>query len=120
MITNNLNLPQPLVDALAFDDYDRGESDITTTELSKPVRIRQLEIRHADEIAEDAADGMWRLLGNIGHKILERADTTNHLAEERIYATIGGWKVGGKIDLLGPDLTLDDYKFTSTWAVKDA
>jgi hypothetical protein len=87
--------------------------DISVTGLILPPRIRQLEIRHSDEIVEDVSEGIWRLIGSVGHKILERADTTNHLAEERLTARVAGWTVSGKADLLGPDMVLDDYKFRS-------
>lgn len=119
MITNQNDLPAPLVSALSFDDYDKGDANISTSGTIQPVRIRQLEIRHADEITEDASERLWLMLGSIGHKIIERADTTNHLSEERIYAKVAGWTVSGKADLLGPDMILDDFKFTSVWAIKE-
>jgi hypothetical protein len=76
-------------------------------------------IRHDDEIEEDAADRIWALMGQIGHKILERANTDNHLPEERLTAQVLGWTLSGAHDLLTPEMSLDDYKFTSVWAVKD-
>ncbi len=117
--TNKANLPQPLVSAIRFSDYDKV-GDISVTGLILPPRIRQLEQRHAEEITVDAADEIWRLIGSIGHKILERADVDNHLAEERLTMPANGWTVSGKADLLDPDMTLSDYKFTSVWAIKDA
>jgi hypothetical protein len=117
--TNNLNLPAPLASAVQADQYDRV-GDISVTSLILPPRIRQLEIRHSDEIVEDVSEGIWRLIGSVGHKILERADTTNHLAEERLTARVAGWMISGKADLLGPDMTLDDYKFRSVWAMLNA
>ena len=119
--TNNANLPQPLVSAIQFSDYDKV-GDISVTGLIQPPRIRQLMLRHDKEITEDVSEGIWRLIGSIGHKILERADTDNHLSEERLRMYTGepDWAISGKADLLGPDMTLSDYKFTSVWAVKDA
>ena len=117
--TNAANLPQPLVSAIAFSDYDKI-GDISVTGLIQPPRIRQLTKRHNSEITEDASECIFRLLGSLGHKVLERSDTDNHLSEERLVMHINGWTVSGKADLLGPDMTLDDYKFTSVWAIKDA
>src|SRR5262245_6984769 len=97
--TNNWNLPAPLASAIIAEDYHKV-GDISVTGLITPVRIRQLEIRYAHEIVEDVADGVWRLIGSIGHKILERADTPNDLKEERLTAEIAGWTVSGKPDLL--------------------
>ncbi len=116
--TNNANLPQPLVSAIRFSDYDKV-GDVSVTGLILPPRIRQLEQRHGEEITVDAADEIWRLIGSIGHKILERADTDNHLAEERLTMQVNGWTVSGKADLLDSEMTLSDYKFTSVWAIKD-
>jgi len=41
--------------------------------------------------------------------------------EERLFAEVAGWTVSGQFDrmLLFPDGTLQDYKFTSVWAVPD-
>ena len=120
--TNTSNLPQPLVSAIQFSDYDKV-GDISVTGLIQPPRISQLTKRHNNEITEDVSEGIWRLIGSIGHKILERADTDNHLSEERLQMYSGdpdGWMVSGKADLLAPDMTLSDYKFTSVWAIKDA
>ena len=116
--TNSANLPQPLVSAIANDQYDKV-GDISVTSLILPPRIRVLMKRHADEITEDVSEGIWRLVGSIGHKILERSNTYNHLAEERLTAYMLGWLVSGKADLLGPEMTLDDYKFISVWSLLD-
>jgi hypothetical protein len=118
MWTNNANLPAPLVSAITYSDYDKV-GDISVTSLLLPPRIRQLTRRHANEIVEDISEGIWRLMGSMGHKILERADTDNHLPEERLTTQLHGWTVSGKADLLAPDMTLSDYKFTSVWAMKD-
>lgn len=113
--TNTHDLPAPLVSAIKFSDYDKV-GHISVSGLIAPPRKRVLERRHDAEITEDVAEGIWRLIGSIGHKILERADTDNHLAEQRITTELHGWTISGKADLLGPDMTLSDYKFTSVYA----
>src|SRR5690348_15581374 len=95
--TNVADLPQPLASAIMFSDYDTV-GDISVTGLIQPVRIRQLTKRHSAEITEDVSDGIWRLIGSIGHKILERSNTVNHLAEERLTTTLHGWTISGKAD----------------------
>lgn len=117
--TNTENLPQPLVSAIQFSDYD-SVGDISVTGLIQPPRIRQLTKRHNNEIVEDISEGIWRLIGSVGHKILERSNTDNHLSEERLTTKLLGWTISGKADLLAPNGTLDDYKFRSVWAMKDA
>jgi hypothetical protein len=121
-ITNNANLPEAIVRAVTYDDYDYEDAgDISASGLIKPPRMRWLEKRHDDEIVVDAADLIWRMIGSIGHKILERAADPNTLYEERLTTTVLGWVVTGKFDVLHEKngLGIDDFKFTSVWAVKD-
>jgi len=114
-LTNKFNLPQPLVSAIENDPY-KQVGDISVTGLISAPRKRQLEIRHKDDITEDASDRIWMLLGTSVHAILERADTRNHLAEERLTAEVLGWVVSGQPDLLGPDGVLTDWKVTSVFS----
>jgi hypothetical protein len=107
--------------AVERDDYDRGKSDFTVTELLNPPRQRALIRKHKDEIAEDVSDRLWALFGQIGHTILERAGMEN-LVERRFYATVAGKIVGGKADLIlkpGNKAKLIDYKFCSHYTTKD-
>jgi hypothetical protein len=120
-LTNKLSLPEPILRAVERDDYDRGKSDFTVTELLQPPRQRALVRQHKDEITEDVSDRLWALFGQIGHTILERAGMEN-LVERRFYATVSGKMIGGKADLiLKPDqkAKLIDYKFCSHYTVKD-
>ena len=116
-ITNHADLPEAIVEAIRRDPYDPGDCDISVTRLIGPPQLRILERRHADEIEEDASDRIWALVGQIGHRILERAEA-EALAETRLFAQAGGWTVSGQFDrmVLLPDGTLQDYKFTSVWA----
>lgn len=117
-LTNELNLPEPLYAAIANDDYDPGDSDITVTQLISPPRQVALMRLYGDKITEDASDRIYSLVGQAIHTILERAGKTG-IREQRLYAWIGGWKVGGKFDRLAlindPEgiPTLQDYKVMS-------
>ena len=113
--TNVHNLPAPLVSAILNDPYDR-QGDISITGLIRSPRQRILEKRHDAEIAQDVSDRLWSLLGQSVHAILERADTTNHLSEERLGAELHGWKITGKPDLLTPEMIIQDYKVTSVYS----
>lgn len=118
IITNNLNLPQPLVDAVARDPYEAPNCDISVTALLKPARAVALEKLHAHELTEDASDRLWALLGQIGHLILERA-ATRSIIERRFYTTVDGWSISGRVDIILPTAQLIDYKVTSAFTVKD-
>lgn len=122
-LTNNLGLPEAIVRAVSNDDYDRGKSDFTVTELISPPQLVALRRLHSDEIIEDVSDRIWILLGKSIHAILESAGD-NELKEERLYTTINGVCVGGQFDRLalrhshyGAKLVLSDYKLTSAWSV---
>lgn len=117
-LTNNLNLPQPLVEAVANDEYDRGAAHISITGLLRPPRLSALEEAHAEEITEDAADRIWSLVGQVVHGVLERADKTG-IAERRLWMQVEGWTVSGQMDRYQDGL-LQDYKFVTAWKFKAA
>lgn len=116
-ITNTLNLPEAFLDAVVYDDYDPGESDITVTGLILPPQIAYLRRKHWDEITEDVSERLFVLGGKAIHYVLEKA-RSNDIREKRVYAEIDGWKVGGQLDnlCLWKGL-LSDYKWTSVYAV---
>lgn len=120
ILTNKLGLPKSIEQAVRNDPYSSGDAHISVTGLIGPARKKALEKIHAAELTEDVADRIWSLMGQIAHGILERAD---HEAwtEERLYITRHGWRISGQFDrmLLEDDGLLQDYKITSTWAVKD-
>ncbi len=70
-LTNLLSLPQPIVDAVANDDYSRGNADISVTSLISPPRQVALLGQHYDELTEDVSDRIYSLFGKAIHKIIE-------------------------------------------------
>lgn len=119
ILTNKLNLPQAIVEAVKNDDYDSGESDITVTQLISPPRMIELRRQHDEQLEEDASDRIWALEGQIMHGILERANKTE-LAEKRFYMEILGWKLGGKMDTLEfNEGIVTDWKRTSVYHIKN-
>jgi hypothetical protein len=120
IITNRLGLPSSIVKAVTNDKYTRGDAHISVTGLIGPARKRALEIQHAAEVTEDASERIWSLMGQIAHGILERADDAGW-CEERLFIERHGWRISGQFDryLLEGNGLLQDYKVTSTYAVKD-
>lgn len=118
-ITNNQNLPQPLVDAVKNDSYDgpRDPKSISVTTLLKPPRVTALEQIHDPDIEEDAADRIWSLMGQVVHGILERADSTG-VSERRLTMEVEGWTVSGAMDRY-IDGVLQDYKVVTAYKFKD-
>jgi hypothetical protein len=143
-LTNRLNLPQAIVDAVTNHGYSKGDADISVTGLLKPPRLAVLEEKHdpekgdADisvtgllkpprlavleekhdpEIVEDVMDRIWSLWGQSTHKILEMANRTA-IAERRLSIEMEGWKISGGMDLYQEnDGMLVDYKTTSVWSL---
>mgnify|MGYP001214700528 CR=1 FL=1 len=121
--TNELNLPDAIVRAVTNDPYDKGDADFSVTGLIGPVRAKALTVRHDAEIVEDVSERLFSLYGQVGHAILERADTD--ALPERFYLTreYKGCKivVSGRGDslVLSDGGLLDDYKLTRVWSVMD-
>lgn len=121
-ITNNNNLPEPLVAACSVDFYSKGDSDFSTTGLLRPARIVALENLHQDELQEDVMDRIYRLTGQTKHVVLERAALSNpdYLVERRFFSKIHHadqtFNISGQLDLYDPKTkTLYDWKETSVW-----
>lgn len=121
-LTNLLDLPLPIVRAVAADPYDNQGSDATVTELIGPPRLGALRRAHAAEIVEDASQRIWSLWGRAIHHILEQAgrDLPDTLTEERLFTTVRGWKVSGALDTHSlVNHRLSDYKAVAWYGVKD-
>lgn len=116
-LSNSQNLPQPLYDAVKNDPYSNGGADISVTSLLKPPRQRALEIKHSDQITEDAADRIWSLMGQIVHGILERA-SVDPVAERRLTVKCLGWTVSGGMDAYYDHGLVQDYKVVTSYRFK--
>lgn len=75
-IVNKSGVSPALAMALSVENYSKGASDISVTELLQPPRIRQLLSRHGDEIEEDASDLIYRMFGKITHEIIHMIQLT--------------------------------------------
>jgi archaellum biogenesis ATPase FlaH len=119
-LTNKSNLPNVIKRAVANDPYDSSGSDISTTRLITPPRIRVLEARHWENLTEDVADKIFALLGSSVHHVIERAVTDEDIAELRLFHEVNGWTLSGQFDLLTAKGELIDFKVTSAWSALDA
>jgi hypothetical protein len=119
--TNKFNLPQPFMDAVCSDEYQRGDAEFTATELIKPSRILSYTRKYWDEIVEDASERIWAFQGQTKHIVLERIAKTNpsrYLVEKRFECTmpVTGAKISGQLDLFDKETgILYDWKETSVW-----
>ena len=119
-ITNKLNLPPAIYNAVCNDTYDGNiENTYSATTLIKDPCEIILTNRHAAEIEEDASESLYALLGSALHEVLERAkEDENEIREERLFYEFPEGAISGKFDSFdatpGKEV-LRDYKCTSTW-----
>ena len=123
-ITNKSNLPKVIERAVINDPYDSSGSNISTTRLIAPPRIRVLEMRNWDLIEDDVSNRIFSLLGQSVHHILERSKLKVDLAERRLFykddKITNGWTLSGQFDLLSRQGDLTDFKVTSAFAALQA
>lgn len=120
-LTNDHNLPPALMVAAMSDDYDKGEADISVTELIGPARHRVMEQRHYAEITQDVSMRAFALLGDAVHHLMEHGDDPSDvIKEERLFATRQNWTISGQIDRMERTkggFLITDYKLTSVQSV---
>jgi len=122
--TNLYGLPPLVVDALTLDNYSKGESDLSISEMNDSVRIRLLRAEHEEEIVRDVTENSPIFQGNAIHSALEKAANKRDdcIAEERLFLEhSSGIKYSGAIDvqITNPDgtVTVIDFKQTSVWTL---
>ena len=98
-ITNHHNLSPPIVKALSRDDYTRGKSHRSVTQLIDSPQVRILRERHWDDLTEDVSEKMWTVLGTAGHRIFEDHAGDDVISEERLFVEVDDWIISGAIDL---------------------
>lgn len=121
-ITNKHGLPKVFENLARRDDYTKGGAQFSVTELIAPPRIRVLQRAHEKEIERDVADMLWALVGKTMHKVLESRASDGSIPEQRLFAEVDGVVISGGIDhqiVGGDEVDITDWKFTSTWALKD-
>ena len=114
--TNRFNIDPAIAQAVMNDDYELV-GDISVTGLIRPPQIAALEVQHEDEIEQDVSDGLWRLLGQSMHQVLQTGRLAGAIQEKRLVVEVNGWKVSGAFDIYYDDSnTIKDFKVTSVWS----
>jgi hypothetical protein len=116
-ITNKLNLPQALVNAVERNLRDVIDGTYSATEILKSTREIILTRQHWDDIEQDVSDLIWQIFGTAVHKLASDNDDTGN-AEIRLYSDVDDTTLSGQYDLYDADtFTLIDYKTASVWKV---
>ena len=118
-ITNKLNLPQAIVNALT-NDYQYKDKQFSATTILSGIKSFLLSKRHQNEIEMDAADGINMVFGTAVHNIMEGNQTHEELAEDYLKVKLAnGYTISGKYDLFNiVTHELTDYKTCSVWKIK--
>jgi hypothetical protein len=123
-ITNKYGVPETIVRAVQDDEYDKGDSVLSVTQLISPPRIVILQSVNEHNLEVDVVNRVPALLGTAVHKILEKGskDLPNYHLEERLFDVVCGWKISGAVDVQidNGDGTweINDYKITSVYSVQ--
>ena len=124
-LTNKMNLPTPIYNALS-SDYHPKEHQYSVTTILNSTRQVILKRRYNDEIVQDCSELIWALFGTSFHAILENATESESQFKEEylkqdlevICDELKGYFLSGKADLIDvATKTIIDYKTTSTFKI---
>ena len=116
-ITNNLNLPSALVEAVSNDRHNK-DGQYSATTLLKGTCETILMKRHWDEIKTDASENIWQIFGTAVHSIFEK-QKDNSFKEEFFSVDVSNSKVTGRVDSYDMENeTIVDWKTASVWKVQ--
>jgi hypothetical protein len=119
-LTNKFNIPQTFVNVLERPTYTKGKAHLSVTQLINSPKIVALTQKFDADLEQDVSDMVWSIFGTAIHGVLEHGKDESHIVEERLHATLDGWRISGAIDLQIKDddgLSIRDYKTTSAWGV---
>ncbi len=114
-ITNEYNLPQPIM-AAVMREHTYTPKQYSVTALLKGACQTILERRHDNEIEQDVSEMIWLIFGTAVHGVLEQSqETENQLKENKIVVELmNGYKLSGIFDLYDDKTgTVTDYKTAS-------
>ena len=114
--TNRHNIDPAITQAVMSDDYELV-GDISVTGLIRPPQIAALESQYGEQVEQDVSDGLWRLLGQSMHQVLQAGHVSGAIQEHTLTTEVKGWKVSGTCDIYYEDSNiLKDFKVTSVWS----
>ena len=120
-LTNKHGIPDTFLNVLKRPTYSKGKAHLSATQLLNSPKIVALTKKFEDELEQDVSDMVWSIFGSAIHGVLEHGKDDNHIVEERLHATLDGWRISGAVDLQIMDdqggIAIRDYKTTSAWAV---
>lgn len=117
--TNKFNLPSDVYKACAAEQYEPDPNRIGVTSLIAPAHIRQLTIKHWNEIEVDASSRLWAVLGEAVHLVMDKYNKPEGIMPVRkLEVKIDGMTIVGVTDNYDINETgnITDYKCTSVFS----
>lgn len=108
-----------MVSAIRNDSYAGPQNElkrISVSTIKDSPRIHFLKVKYWDKLTEDVVDGLWKMLGTAIHTMLERADKSESIKEQRIEVELDGVIISGQMDIRDGN-KIEDYKSTSAWTI---
>ncbi len=108
-------IPEPLLKALTYNNYD-GKSTLSASSLNEPIRIKILKMRHSQEIENIPEENTFLLIGNAVHQYIDIHDEGQKI--DRLSINLkNDISISGKIDLYYNNC-IYDFKDTSVYSFK--
>ena len=116
---NKYNLPPDIFKACAAKQYEPKLDRIGVTSLIAPVHIRQLTLKHWNDLEIDASTRLWAVLGEGVHLVMDKYNKPEGKEPTRKFETeIDGVTIVGIVDTFNINETgiITDYKCTSVFS----
>ncbi len=113
-MSNNWDLPEPLVKALTVQRRPVVPGRISVTALIDSPLRRILSMQHGHEIEEDCSEHLWALLGQAVHYVIEKSDKATEVKIEAANWGDGATLVG-VVDYYRAGKIID-WKLVSAWS----
>jgi hypothetical protein len=117
IITNKHNVPNTIVNVVKANLQKPSRDVMRASEIKNNPIVKDLTIKHWDEISQDVTDFMWSMLGTAMHNILEVGADEKAITEKRLEFRNANFPIPltGKPDLYQNN-GIEDWKITSVFS----
>ena len=121
-ISNRHNINPIFEEVYNSISYEKGDVDISATQLIDSPKIKMLKEHNEDKLSSDLNSQIPSMLGTIIHEKLSSVPLPYpSIVEARLVLEMHGWKISGQPDLISlkdRKVILSDYKYTGEYSVR--
>ncbi len=122
ILSNSYKIDESLFHVLKrMNSRSPVQERLSVTHIPDSPRVRQLLIRHWDEIECDVSEQLFMLLGISAHSLIEQQARSDadlfETIEEKLTQKYKGLTIAGKADVLTKDGCIKDWKTTSCYTL---